>query len=107
MLLLSVLQYAENAAEIVEVIKGWMPSGSYLAITIGTHADVPEDEQAPINEIYQRATSHLHMRSRTEIEALFDGLELLEPVTEPSLWRNPQGVGSPGAKLLGTVARKP
>src|SRR5579859_491543 len=72
----------------VRSLRDAIPSGSYIVIT---HAATEQNEQGRLNtveELYQHASSPFHFRSRAQIEAFFDGFELVEPgLVYIPLWR--------------------
>ncbi|WP_420713897.1 SAM-dependent methyltransferase [Streptomyces sp. NRRL WC-3742] len=87
-----------------------LPSGSHVVLSHGTADFIPASVRDRVTGVYDRATAPLVGRSREEVRAFFDGLELLEPgvVTVP-LWR-PDAPPAPGAErvsMYGAVARKP
>ncbi|HWG01824.1 MAG TPA: SAM-dependent methyltransferase [Trebonia sp.] len=87
-----------------------LPSGSYLVISHATADSFAELDSAI--EIYKSATSTMFNRSRKEVEALFEGLDLVEPgVVWLPQWHPDADTGladSPGQSLCWcAVARKP
>ncbi|MBD0689421.1 SAM-dependent methyltransferase [Streptomyces sp. CBMA123] len=87
-----------------------LPSGSHLVLSHGTADFIPAAVRDRVTGVYDRATAPLVGRSREQVRAFFDGLELLDPgvVTVP-LWR-PGAAPAPGAErvsMYGAVARKP
>ncbi|MER7848707.1 SAM-dependent methyltransferase [Kitasatospora sp. NPDC096077] len=87
-----------------------LPSGSHLVLSHGTADFIPAAVRDRVTGIYDRATAPLVGRSREQVGAFFDGLELLDPgvVTVP-LWR-PEAAPAPGAErvsMYGAVGRKP
>ncbi len=76
-----------DAADIVAQYRKIMAPGSYLAISHGTQAGRP-DLVGPMTELYRRTATQLTPRSALELEALFDGFELVAPgVVFLPLWR--------------------
>lgn len=110
-LLAAVLHFitdAENPAGIVEVLRDAMAAGSYLIVSHATHDVLPE-ESARARSIYRGASAPLATRSREEVTAFFDGLELVEPglVFTPQ-WRPEEPVRIPGqAGMYAGVGFKP
>ena len=99
-----------HACSLVRRLMAGLCPGSYLSLNEGTDTD-PEYVAA------QRAYNETgaipyHLRSMAEIEAYFEGLELVEPGVVPvTRWRPDRepGSGGPPADLgqAGGVARKP
>lgn len=63
---------------VLELLKDWMPAGSHLSLTHPT-GDFQPDTFRRIGALYGAAGLPLRPRSRREVAALFDGLELLSP----------------------------
>ncbi|MGH3867366.1 MAG: SAM-dependent methyltransferase [Pseudonocardiaceae bacterium] len=89
-LMVAVLHYVPdeaNPTNIVARYREMMGPGSYLVASHATHEGRP-DQAGPCTELYRRAGAPLTMRSRLEVEALFDGFDLVPPgaVFLP-LWR--------------------
>ena len=87
--------------------------GSYLALLQTTFDGIPAELLPAINDLLAMTLPGHAVRAREEVEALFDGLDLLEPglVWVPH-WR-PDGLDSPlrgpavGLGQLRAVARLP
>jgi hypothetical protein len=76
-----------DPANIVAQYRKMMAPGSYLAISHATHEGRP-DQAGPHTELYRRAGAPLTMRSRQQVEAFFEGFDLVEPgVVFLPLWR--------------------
>lgn len=67
--------------------------GSYLALSHGTYDNFPPRQVQAGLETYANATEHVYLRTRTEVERFFDGLDLVSPypgaqpaVTYVGLW---------------------
>ena len=73
----------EKPHQIIAEYRDRLAPGSYLAITHGITAEIPEDDPDGVVEsvtsVYQNASAQIHVRSRKEIERFFDGFEILEP----------------------------
>ncbi|MET9400438.1 SAM-dependent methyltransferase [Kitasatospora sp. NPDC002965] len=83
--------------------------GSHLVLSHGTADFIPAAVRDRVTGVYDRATAPLVGRTREEVGAFLDGLEVLDPgvVTVP-LWR-PEGTPEAGAdrvSMYGAVARK-
>jgi hypothetical protein len=112
-LLVAVLHFVtdeENPAGIVATLRDALPDGSYLVLSHAT-ADFHADSLPEVFKIYGRATATLNTRPRAEVEALFDGFEMVEPgLVQVPLWRpegaepTPEEVARIG--FYGAVARK-
>ncbi|MEU0839012.1 SAM-dependent methyltransferase [Streptomyces sp. NPDC005962] len=101
----------DDAYGIVNRLLEPLPSGSYLAMSVGT-ADFAPEEVGRVAREY--AARDMPMRLRTEAEAarFFDGLDLVGPgVAQVHKW-HPDGKGTEVVKdediaMYGAVARKP
>ncbi len=81
----------EEAYQLVRVLRETMAPGSYMAISHGTYENAPREVVERLEGLYARSTTPVKLRSRVEIEAFFDGLELVEPgLIYGPLWR-PEG----------------
>ncbi|KIH96564.1 translation initiation factor IF-2 [Streptomonospora alba] len=113
LMLLGVVNFVDDDAEVRAVLDrllGALAPGSYLVVSHPTDDLDPERAHQVAAAWNERGTPKLTVRSAAGIEALFDGLELLEPgVVSCSLWR-PEETGAdtigPVAEY-GGVARKP
>jgi hypothetical protein len=83
-----------------------LPGGSYLALYDATNVVNPASTQAV--EIWNRSARPPYvLRSPQQLEAFFDGLELLPPgVVSCPLWHAPAG-GAVEIDEFGGVGRKP
>ncbi len=92
--LIALLHYItddERAYRLVRVLRDGLSPGSYMAISHGSHEDAPPAVTARLEALYAKATTPVKLRSRAEIAAFFDGLELIEPgLVYVPLWR-PEG----------------
>jgi hypothetical protein len=93
-LMLALLHFVPDGAEAsrsVQVLRDAVAPGSYLVISHGTHEHLSPEVRARGEEIYSRSANPVRTRSRAEIMALFDGLELVDPgLVYVPLWR-PEG----------------
>ncbi|MEU0738940.1 SAM-dependent methyltransferase [Streptomyces sp. NPDC006134] len=98
-----------KARDIARRVMAAVPSGSCLALTHPTFdAELGGEGQIPAMEFWnENATPPITARSRADIAAFFEGLELLEPgLVSCSQWR--AGPGSPApVPQFGAVAVKP
>jgi S-adenosyl methyltransferase len=111
-LLVAVLHFIKDSEDpqgIVEKFKAVMPPGSYLAITQATADFEPERANMAASGGYRQASAPLIPRSRDEVDALFAGLEYVEPgLVQIPYWR-PDGDLAPNAErvwIYGGVGRK-
>ncbi|OEU85148.1 SAM-dependent methyltransferase [Streptomyces abyssalis] len=108
----------EGPGSIVRYWQEQVPPGSYFFVSHFRSGDNPETREA--EAVLQSTFGRGRWRTDEEIQALFDGLEILEPGIVPSpLWRPgtavaPAGVGSAEHELtvwerliVGGLARKP
>jgi SAM-dependent methyltransferase len=89
-LLIAVLHFvpdADNPAGLVAQLYDRVAAGSYLAISHGCPDDNPTGA-ASVRQAYQGTATPLSLRTRPEVELLFDRFELVEPgVTGVTAWR--------------------
>ncbi|NUP42666.1 MAG: SAM-dependent methyltransferase [Streptomyces sp.] len=95
--------------EIVERLMDALPSGSYLEIS---HSS-PDFDQASVDAavaIYRKGGIEAQLRTKSEIEKFFSGLELVEPgIVPPHRWwpDGPVTVTDEEVSFWAGVARKP
>lgn len=107
--LVAVVHFLEDhiAHEVVDYLKRVMAPGSYLVISHATADHATNDEVQTVQEVYRRARTPLFLRTLTDVEQFFDGLELIKPgVTRTDSWHNP-GYQHTRAIGYGGVAIKP
>jgi SAM-dependent methyltransferase len=89
-LMVAVLHFvpdADDPAGAVARISARLAGGSHLVLSHASAEGRP-DQAGSHRQLYRRTPTPMTMRSRTEIEALFDGFELLDPgVVWLPLWR--------------------
>ncbi|MFI6059848.1 SAM-dependent methyltransferase [Streptomyces sp. NPDC051286] len=68
---------------ITRTLVGALPSGSYLVLSHGT-ADQHPELRAETESAYKKGAITLRMRSRSEVEPFFDGMDLVEPGLVPA-----------------------
>jgi S-adenosyl methyltransferase len=88
-----------------------VPSGSYLALSHGA-MDVDPEKMAELAErLSRRSQEQFVWRSKEQVEAFFDGLELLDPGVVPvDRWRPDADTELSGDRVIpfyGAVGRKP
>ncbi|MFJ3278448.1 SAM-dependent methyltransferase [Streptomyces halstedii] len=86
-----------------------LPTGSHLAMTVGTGDFAPE-EVGRVSEEYTRQGMPMVLRDLRVASSFFDGMELVEPgVTQVHTWRpgsEQDGVDGRAIAMYGAVARK-
>ncbi len=101
----------DDAYGIVNRLLEPLPSGSYLAMSIGT-ADFAPEEVGRVGREYAARNMPMRLRTRAEAERFFDGLDLVDPgVVQVHKW-HPDGTGTEVIRdediaMYGAVARKP
>lgn len=98
----------DRARAIAREFMGATAPGSYLTLSHDTRDGPPPAAVERAEKIYNQASAPLVFRTREEIAALFDGLELVEPGLEyVNQWR-PTDYSPPDRRwVLGGVGRKP
>ncbi|MEV7320468.1 SAM-dependent methyltransferase [Streptomyces sp. NPDC093970] len=102
---------ADDAVGVVRRLMEPLPSGSYLAMSIGTAEFAPEEVGRVARE-YAARDMPMRLRTIDEANAFFEGLELVEPgIVQVHKW-HPDGTGEEGIRdediaMYGAVARKP
>ena len=98
----------DEARRIVTHLMDAVPGGSYLAVTHPTvemHGEMNVPAMAFWNE---RATPRIRARTRADLAALLDGLELIEPgLVSCPRWRPDGSEEPPETPLWAALARKP
>lgn len=120
LLLIAVLHFVSDVDDPYRIVEGYMealPSGSYLALSHGSADHAQPRVRDAIVKIYAATPSPPTERSKTEIEHLFDGLEIVPPypgagreLTFAGMWGadDPTAADSEGSRLVyAAVARKP
>jgi len=102
---------ADKPGELIATYRDWTPSGSYLQICHATDDLHPSNQTAQIEQLYRQATATMNFRSRAEVEAFFDGYELVEPgVCLAATWRPEEPVTTAAAQRVpgwAGIGRKP
>jgi O-methyltransferase involved in polyketide biosynthesis len=108
LLLVGVLHFipGDDAAKpLVDTLMSALPAGSFLFITHVTNDFLPAEVVAGLDEMQRAGKSDFWMRSRAEIEGLFDGLELLEPGVVPTTkWRPEADTADPPLNVVNAWA---
>ncbi len=106
-IMIDILNFLEDAADVLARLVAAVPAGSYLAVM------QPSRDQrltAAAHRWNQLAATPVFLRDRGQLTRWFAGLELIDPgIVEVHRWR--AAPGDPdypeGMPLLGAVARKP
>jgi len=89
-LLLALLHFVPDDAEathIVRALREAMSSGSYLVITHATTEQIDEGGRQKVEQLYRKATSPFHFRTRDQIAQFFEGFTLVRPgLVRPWQW---------------------
>ncbi|WP_212912819.1 SAM-dependent methyltransferase [Streptomyces sp. TS71-3] len=89
---IAMLQFVEDAGNLVRQLTAALPKGSYLALTTAT-ADITRDEVTAMAEEYTRRDVPMYLRTRSEVEGLFSGMEMVDPGVVPmNRWKPEPGV---------------
>jgi hypothetical protein len=84
-LLAAVLHFvpdSDHPHAVVAAYRDAVQSGSYLAISHGSLEGIPQDNVTSgerVRAVYQRTDAQLVLRSRSDIAAFFDGLDVVAP----------------------------
>jgi S-adenosyl methyltransferase len=106
-IMIDILNFVEDAAEVVRQTARAVPAGSYLAV-LQPSAD--QRLAGAAQRWNQLGGVQVFLRGRDEMSGWFDGLDLVEPgLVEVDQWRPAPGdpVYPGGLPLLAAVARKP
>ncbi|WP_219463409.1 SAM-dependent methyltransferase [Nonomuraea rhizosphaerae] len=106
---IAMLQFVEDAQGLVQALLEPLAAGSYLAITIPTADLAPES--VTLARQYTERGIPMYLRSRSEVEQLFTGLELVDPGVVPMpRWRPDPGaepLADTATNMFAAVGRKP
>ena len=100
----------DGAYDLVRRLLEPLPSGSFLVLSHSTREFLTEEETRVGEEFYRSKGTDVRLRSRAEIAAFFDGLDLLDPgVVAAHRWRPEAEPAHDDAEvgLFAGVARKP
>jgi S-adenosyl methyltransferase len=110
--ILSTLHFITDDDQAYGLVRSYLrqlPAGSFLALSLATDGIIPEGD-APVVSALGAHGIAARSRSRTEVTAFFDGLELIEPGVVPvHQWRpdaDAAGVRDSDVTLYCGVARK-
>ncbi|MEU7563232.1 SAM-dependent methyltransferase [Streptomyces eurythermus] len=100
----------DDAVGVVRRLLEPLPSGSYLAMSIGT-AEFAPAEVGRVAREYAARGMPMRLRTLAEAHEFFDGLDLVEPgIVQVHKWHpddGAQGVRDEDVAMYGAVARKP
>ncbi|MCC8243877.1 SAM-dependent methyltransferase [Saccharothrix luteola] len=107
-MMVAVLHFVQDdPAKIIAAYRDAVPPGSYLVVSHATH-DGQDTQADDHTDLYRRRTATpMTMRSKPEVEALFEGYELVEPgVVHLPLWRpaSPEDVDDHPERFAGLAA---
>ena len=110
-LLIAILHFVPDDADpwaIVARLRERLVPGSYIVISHGTPEELP-DEADSVGQLYRGTSTPLFLRSRSEIERLFTGFEIVEPgITWVTSWRPvPEDDDADRREILVGVGRRP
>jgi S-adenosyl methyltransferase len=95
LLLVALLHFVADddaPAEVLRAYRERLPPGSYLVLSHATHEFHPPELTASHRALYRRTATPMTMRSKLEVEALFDGFEPVSPgVVLSELWHPDPG----------------
>ncbi|KIF75037.1 methyltransferase [Streptomyces sp. 150FB] len=90
--LIAMLQFVEDAHTLVRELTAALPSGSYLALTTATADLTPGGEVTTMAEEYTRRDVPMYLRTLSEVEGLFTGLDMVDPGVVPmNRWKPEPG----------------
>ena len=96
--LLHFLTDEENPRQVVATLRDALPAGSCLVLS---HATGDFADRSGAQAVYDKATATMNLRDRTEVEAFFEGFELIEPgLIQVPFW-HPEGTPPPGSEEIG------
>ena len=120
LLLTGVMMFVSDDSHPYELVRQYLDAlvpGSYLSLSHLTDDQKPPARAEGFRAVFDTATEHLYFRSRPEVAAFFDGLDLVAPYegAEPGLtftgvWgaEDPEAADTDGSRWLYCgVARKP
>ncbi|GGO87742.1 SAM-dependent methyltransferase [Wenjunlia tyrosinilytica] len=108
-LLVAVLHFVDDfqAAAAVEAVRERIAPGSYVVLSHSTHEGYPE-KAAEVAKTWKDTNSGIRLRGHADVEAFFEGLDLLDPgVVHVPMWR-PEGPTDHATRwMYAGVGRKP
>jgi S-adenosyl methyltransferase len=114
LLLVSLLHFVGDDADparLIATFRDAMAPGSFLALSHATHELHPPELTGFHRDLYRRTATPMTMRSRAQVEAFFDGYDLVEPgVVLGETWHATEPVSREQAErvpLWAGIGRKP
>ena len=108
-LLVAVLHFLDDAQarKALDIIHDRVAPGSHLVISHSTHEGNPE-RAAAVAKTWDKTKSGIHPRGRAQVEAFFQGWDLLDPgVVFVPEWHPEDPIDGTTRWIYGGVARKP
>lgn len=103
--LAAILHFLGNsdAYTAVAYLKDVIPEGSMLIISHATADDATKEQVETVESVYsRRVTTPIYLRTRTEIQHFFDGLELVEPgIIDIRRWYPGKPLPEPETQMIG------
>jgi hypothetical protein len=79
----------ELATEVVKQFRRSLPKGSYIAISTASSDGMDRALIDRLEAVYARSAAPFVLRSTSQVEQLFEGVELIEPgIVDVTRWRN-------------------
>ncbi|MEV5751205.1 SAM-dependent methyltransferase [Actinoallomurus sp. NPDC052308] len=101
LLAIAVLHFVPEGEEVIGTLRENMAPGSFLALSTGTYEGLTLEQRERIENAYAKSSAPAVIRSRTEIERLFTGFDLVEPgLVHVARWRS-DGPETKGRLLAG------
>jgi hypothetical protein len=96
---------ASLGVQVVSHYVGKLAPGSHVAVSVGSaEGTAPEDARA-LDEVLEPVTGPIVLRTRSQVEELLDGLDLLPPgIADVTRW---QADAVPGRRMHAAVGVKP
>jgi hypothetical protein len=109
-LLVAVLHFVrpeEHPAGIVAAFRDHIAPGSYLVISHGVSDGTSPQVVDKVTSAYSAASSPVTSRTASDVEAFFEGLDLIEPgVVDVTRWRPERRTRTQGLRVAAGVGRK-
>jgi hypothetical protein len=114
LLLVAVAHFLPDTEALIDALARYrdaLPAGSYLITSHASYEGSPEEAERA-RQVYNRTTSPLVLRSRSDFAQLLHGWDLVEPgLTSAGEWRpdpdDPPRSDVSGRSVIVAVARKP
>lgn len=108
MLFVAVLHFIplEQAPVLLTKFREAIPQGSCMAISAVCRDDSDPAALRIAEGMYENSAASLYVRTRAQIEQLFEGFRLTEPLDDITRWRNPAGRPLPMRALAGLSVKE-